>query len=416
VIVSAIVQQHVDDAAALATSRSSFATAAQVRLLRLRRADQRLGAHLDGLKIAGDDALPICEALLETPSAGAVFVLVVDAVEAKNVSRLDRLIALAEAVPQAQEGLLNALEWLDRSRLQGIVASLLRDRNGFRRMVGIAACAAHRVDPRIVSRDSLNDADPRVRARSFRAAGELGLTELLSSCAEASRLDDHPETQFWAGWAAVLLGDRRLALDVLTRSGLSLGSHAAPAFRLALQAMSLSAAHGILKQLAREPQQLRWLIDGSGIAGDPVYVPWLLKRMSEQDTARLAGEAFATIVGVNLGQAALDRPAPENFESGPNDDPDDPDVEMDPDDGLSWPDVERIEKWWSANEGRFHTGERYFMGAPVTREHCVDVLKNGYQRQRILAAHYLSLLEPGTPLFNTSAPAWRQQRLLATMS
>jgi hypothetical protein len=55
------------------------------------------------------------------------------------------------------------------------------------------------------------------------------------------------------------------------------------------------------------------------------------------------------------------------------------------------------------------------MGKPVTREHCIDVLKNGYQRQRILAAHYLCLLDPGTPLFNTSAPAWRQQRLLAAM-
>jgi hypothetical protein len=36
--------------------------------------------------------------------------------------------------------------------------------------------------------------------------------------------------------------------------------------------------------------------------------------------------------------------------------------------------------------------------------------------QRILAAHYLCLLEPGTPLFNTSAPALRQQRLLAKMA
>jgi hypothetical protein len=51
----------------------------------------------------------------------------------------------------------------------------------------------------------------------------------------------------------------------------------------------------------------------------------------------------------------------------------------------------------------------------ATREHCIDVLKSGYQRQRILAAHYLCRLNPGTPLFNTSAPAWRQQRLLAKM-
>ena len=67
------------------------------------------------------------------------------------------------------------------------------------------------------------------------------------------------------------------------------------------------------------------------------------------------------------------------------------------------------------NGSRFQKGIRSFMGAPVTRDHCIDVLKNGYQRQRILAAHYLCLLEPGTPLFNTSAPAWRQERLLAKM-
>ena len=33
----------------------------------------------------------------------------------------------------------------------------------------------------------------------------------------------------------------------------------------------------------------------------------------------------------------------------------------------------------------------------------LDVLRSGYQRQRILAAHYLCLLQPGTPLFRTPA-------------
>ena len=97
-------------------------------------------------------------------------------------------------------------------------------------------------------------------------------------------------------------------------------------------------------------------------------------------------------------------------------DPADENVDMDLDEGLPFPDVEKIQAWWDKNSHRFQPGTRYFMGAPVTREHCIDVLKNGYQRQRILAAHYLCLLDPGTPLFNTSAPAWRQQKLLAQMS
>jgi len=60
-------------------------------------------------------------------------------------------------------------------------------------------------------------------------------------------------------------------------------------------------------------------------------------------------------------------------------------------------------------------GHPAFHGRPVTVSYCINVLRNGHQRQRILAAHDLCLLEPGTPLFDTSAPAWRQQRWLAKM-
>jgi hypothetical protein len=77
--------------------------------------------------------------------------------------------------------------------------------------------------------------------------------------------------------------------------------------------------------------------------------------------------------------------------------------------------VARAAQWWSANAARFQKGARCFMGAPVARAHCLPVLTHGDQRQRVLAAHDLCLLEPGTPLFNTSAPAWRQRRLLARM-
>jgi uncharacterized protein (TIGR02270 family) len=233
---------------------------------------------------------------------------------------------------------------------------------------------------------------------------------------QAAFADEDDDCSFWSSWSGVLLGDRGRAIEVLTRQGISPGSYRMLAFRLALQVMETSAAHSVLQQLARIPGGARWLIQGSGIVGDPAYVPWLIQKMADLPTARLAGEAFSTIAGVHLGQAALDRPAPEGFEAGPNDDPDDPNVDMDPDDGLPWPDVARIEKWWKANSSRFNSGARYFMGAAVTREHCIQVLENGYQRQRILAAHYLCLLNPGTPLFNTSAPARRQQALLAQMS
>jgi uncharacterized protein (TIGR02270 family) len=137
--------------------------------------------------------------------------------------------------------------------------------------------------------------------------------------------------------------------------------------------------------------------------------------MAKPETARAAGEAFTLITGADLDALQLWRAQPDDFESGPNENPEDDNVDLDADEGLMWPDQQKVEKWWTTNGPRFQKATRYFMGAPVTREHCIDILKNGYQRQRILAAHYLSLLNPGTPLFNTSAPAWRQQKLLAQM-
>jgi uncharacterized protein (TIGR02270 family) len=415
-IVPTIVQQHADDVALLGSNRIGLVDAPHATLQRLHRFDHRLAAHLDGLRIAGEPGWALCETSLETPSPGSIFAVAVRSLEDRDEARFARVIALVQAVRETITGLLSAFEWVEPTHLQGTVASLIRSRDVFRRMLGVAACALHRVDPRIASDDYLHDTDPMIRARARRAAGELGVSEAGFSYSAASRRETHPEVRFWTAWSAVLLGDRDKGVAALSEHAMGPGTHRARAFRLALQSMVTSAGHTALQKLVSDPKQTRWLIQGSGIVGDPACIPWLIKRMAELSAARLSGEAFTLITGIDLGAAALDRPTPEGFESGPNDDPDDPIVDMDPDDGLPWPDVARVEKWWATNEGRFQKGTRYFMGAPVAREHCIDVLKNGYQRQRILAAHYLCLLDPGTPLFNTSAPAWRQQRLLAKMA
>jgi uncharacterized protein (TIGR02270 family) len=416
VIVNSVVQQHVDDAGALAGARQSLTRAAHLRLTGLLRADRRLAAHLDGLRVAGEHGRPMMQAALEMPSPGVVFTAATDALERNDSERLDQLIALAEAVPQARDGLLYALGWTGRSRLKGIVPRLLGNGDGFKPMVGLAVCAMHRVDPG-PALHRLAEADvPTTRARALRTFGELGMTDWLPTCVDVARRDADPEVRFWSAWSAALLGDRSSALDLLIDRGSTGGEHRMRALRLALQAMTRSAAHSALQSLASNSGHLRWLIAGSGLGGDPEYVAWLIRHMSDLKNARVAGEAFALLTGADFPEESLDRPAPENFESGPNDDPDDPNVDTDPDDGLPWPDVAKIEAWWAASSDRFQKGVRYFMGAPVSREHCIEILKNGYQRQRILAAHYLCLLDPGTPLFNTSAPAWRQQKLLATMT
>jgi uncharacterized protein (TIGR02270 family) len=162
---------------------------------------------------------------------------------------------------------------------------------------------------------------------------------------------------------------------------------------------------------------VRILIEGIGIAGDPAHVPWLIEHMVDKKTARVAGEAFSLMTGLDLAYQDLEIKPPEGGSGdGPNDDPADANVDLEADDGLPWPDPAKISRWWNTNGARFEPGRRSFMGSALTREQALRVLKEGFQRQRILAAHYLCLLEPGTPLLEWRAPARRQQQALASLS
>jgi uncharacterized protein (TIGR02270 family) len=414
VIVPNVLQQHADDVVALAAGRHALTTAPYVNLSRLRRADQRLMAHLDGLRLAGAEADALFRGMREQLSSGSVFALSLAALQRRDWVALEGILAIVQSLPETLDGLLGAFGWLEPSQLQGIAPWLLESREPFRRVVGISLCVIHGLDPGLAAARYVHDPDAAVRARAVRAAGELGIRELHTACLGAIAND--PDVRPWAAWSGVLLGDRHRALDVLAEYAVQPGEHRDAYFRLMLQAMMLPSAHSFLHHVSQQSGNVPRILAGSGIVGDPVYVPWLIRQMEEPIRARRAGEAFTLITGVNLGAQALDRPAPPAVTSGPTDDPDDPDVAVDLDDGLSWPDAENIRLWWDANGGRFQPGARYFMGEAVTRAHCIDVLKNGHQRQRIMAAHYLCLLDPGTPLFNTSAPAGRQQRLLAQMS
>jgi uncharacterized protein (TIGR02270 family) len=412
-IVPVVIQQHIEDAAILYATRTALAAGPHVQLHHLRRFDERIAAHLDGLSIAGDAARPMCDAAVEFVTAGSVFVAAHCALQSRDVDWLRRLLLLCEAEPTCRSGLVGAFEWTPREQLQGIVANLLNSTHGVERFIALAACARYRVDPGLGVAKRLEDPDALVRARAYRAAGELGKQEFVSRL--GTNNDADPLCQFWAAWAAVLLGDRHQALDDLAAVSVPDKPLRAAAQRLTLAAMPPDRGREYLRSLAADSAQIRSLLTGAGIVGDPAYIPWLIGQMADAKLTRLAGESFSLITGTDLAALDLERKPPENFESGPNDNPNDPNVEMDEDDGLPWPDIERIERWWAQNSSRFVPGQRYFVGAPVTREHCIQVLKTGYQRQRILAAHHLCLLEPGSVLFEWRAPAWRQTQALAAL-
>jgi len=148
------------------------------------------------------------------------------------------------------------------------------------------------------------------------------------------------------------------------------------------------------------------------VIGDPVLLPWLFQQMAIPEVARVAGESFSMISGVDLAYDDLDGEWPEGFEAGPTEDPEDENVEMDADEDLPWPNVELIQQWWNKNRLSYQNGTRCLCGPVMSIGSLNRVLRTGFQRQRIAAALELAIHQPGTPLFETRAPGFVQQRLL----
>ena len=156
---------------------------------------------------------------------------------------------------------------------------------------------------------------------------------------------------------------------------------------------------------------LRLAVSAAGVIGDPALVDWLLEAMQRPTLARLAGEAFVLITGAGIEHPDLIGQEPEGFQQRPSDDPEDPDVAMDPDEHLVWPDPGKLGHWWLDYRADFRAGMRYLLGNPIGPEWLQDVLRAGRQRQRAAAALELAIAGH-YPLFEVRAPGFRQQSML----
>jgi uncharacterized protein (TIGR02270 family) len=411
-VLDTFVAEHADEASFLWLQRGSAVHAPNYGPTQFADLDERLEAHIDGLRVAGEAGWTLAEAALDNEGPEDFFPAAVLAIEATD-DRLPAIIARAESTADVVPGVISALGWAPPKFLAGRVKSLLIASSPFQQMLGLSACDVHRKDPGVLLDRFLVSPDARVRSRAMRAAGELGRDDLMPELSHAL-MDDKHEVRYWASRSGVLLGDRGRMLDELTASALKPGGRQLPALQLTMQALKIEQCHDVMQQLAPVPDAVRMQIIGAGLVGSVHYVPWLLEQMSSALLARVAGEAFVNITGADFNLDQLEAMPPEGFEDGPTEDPADENVEVPEDVALPWPDVARVEAWWQKNASRFSLSTRYFLGAPVSTESCIGALKTGFQRQRIAASQYLCLINPGMPLFNTSAPARRQQALLAT--
>jgi uncharacterized protein (TIGR02270 family) len=413
-VISSIVSQHAEEAAFLWTVRNRAVDAQHYSLRSVAKLDERLEAHLDGLRVAGEPGWEICKEALGLEGPGEVFAAAVLAFESGRAEWITAVLEVATKSPELARGLVSALGWIPYAQVKEQIQKLLRTESSTWKHIGLAASVIHREDPGPALKDALSSPDVPLRARALGAIGELGRTDLLAA-AKAYVNDADEDCRCAAAWSVVLLGDTAAIpfLQLIAAQGRPSSQNA---IELVPRRMSSSHAKAWQQELAGKTETRRLAVQVSGLIGDPVSIPWLIDQMSMPVLARVAGESFAILTGADLVNDMLEGKKPEGFESGPTENPEDENVEMDPDENLPWPDSALIQKWWNKHQKEFTNGTRYLLGKPISIDWLQHVLRNGRQRHRVVAALELAMRQPGTPLFNCSAPGFRQQALLGLKS
>jgi uncharacterized protein (TIGR02270 family) len=408
-VIPEIVDQHAEEAAFLWHLRAAAVRSPQYELADLTKLDGRVEAHLDGLRVAGEPGWKTATGQLGPP--GEVFAAAVLAFESRDPTMVQEVLAAAADKSEAVPGLISALGWLTYEQASKHIKALVAADEPAVKRVGIAASAIHRRNPGQDLLAAFTSEDPLLKARAFRAAGELGFVDSHITLRANLKFKD-PIVRFWAAWSNALLNGHKDAVTYLQNVAEARGPFAERAAQMAMRRLAPNDAKLWLRRLVRELGQKRIAVIAAGAFADPEVVPFLIDQMKIPELARVAGESFSQITGVRIAYDKLEAEKPDGFEAGPTENPEDDDVALDVDLSLAWPDPVLVQKWWDARRGNFAKGTRYLLGQPITPECLRLALKNGYQRQRAAGALELAILKPGRPLFEVRAPGWRQQAML----
>lgn len=382
-------EEHADEAAFLWSLRDRATNDWAYDTLGLAELEERVDAHVDGLRFAGDAGLSTSFAALEEDGEpGSAFVAMLLSVERSDLRSIAKVLDLAGEGPSSRE-VVSALGWASWDRVNRIMPGLLSARcPPALHWIGLGACAAHRMDPGPTLAYALYSEDERLLARALRTVGQLGRKDLVHVLEDRMTVESEA-CRFWAAWSAMLLGSARAeaALWSIAEAGGYFGERAC-----AMASRKTHAADGLSRISALAANgHMRVALSGAAALGDASVVPWLLDAMEEPAAARRAGLAFMMTTGIDLNEQKLAGKAPEGFAAGPNDDPGDENVAMDPDESLPWPDPPVLRGWWSREGAHFERGVRYFMGKPLTRDWLETVLHAGRQPAREAAAVELVL-------------------------
>jgi len=125
-VIPVVIEQHAEEAAFLWILRDAAVQAPHYSLKDLADIDERVEAHIDGLRIAEDAGWSFCADALAQEEPGEVFAAAVLAFESGQDQRIKMVLEAAATEPELSRGLISALSWLRFDQVKEHIDQLLR--------------------------------------------------------------------------------------------------------------------------------------------------------------------------------------------------------------------------------------------------------------------------------------------------
>lgn len=361
--------------------------------------DQRLQIAIEGLATVPALGWEACINAMQDGHPGATFTATVVAYQSEDPEKIHTAVQSGINTDAGFKASVSALGWLPASLVHPWIETFLAATPLDHQYLALGAFSVRRMDPghrlaRILQRDDCR-AHAKLYARALRLAGELKRHDLRPAVETALDAADE-RVRFWAAWSAALLGDTAAATPL--QQAATSPAYRDEALAIALRTLPPSRARDWIDRLAHNPAHRRTAVQAAGILGDPLTVDWLIEQMQDIALARVAGEAFTLITGIEIERQHLTRTIPRETVLALEDS----DLGNALDDiNLPWPDPDKTADYWRAQRDRLQPEQRHFLGQPVSVPILTEQIDTGYQRQRRAAAYELALHEPTWILINT---------------
>lgn len=403
-----ILEEHLEEADFLWQQRENALADRVYTLNDLAELEERLLAHLDGLVLADKDGWDLLKPKLAGGEVGEVFAAAFVALESGDAARIEHVRnVLVEVDGDVLSGIRYALRHTNSSEAEKLVRPLLSSAKSPIRAAALDVLSFRWVPIDVgVLQGLLNDKDPIVVAAAVTAVGRLRVVQLKEQVEQVLGAENSIVRRE-AMKAGLLVGSQK-ALDAARNAVKKRAEEANDALILvALSGRSEDLA--LLTDAFNDPALVRGAITSLGLLGNIAAMELLLQRTADLKLSRLAGEAISRITGVDLKRGSLSAEAPST--AGPKTDvesEDDDEFEVDPNEGLPFPDPSKLSAWWRANASRFDKKLRYRKGAPYSQQVLSEILQTGTLPDRHHAAFEIAVMNAMSQYLETLAFARRR--------